>query len=169
MKRVLVTGATGFIGVPATSWLLKRGYEVHALGRARPLDENINFYRCNVLRWGSRRYRRSQNSGNPSAPPCVGRDAGALLGGSRKYRLGERKPAPGARFRRSRWKTSGLRRDLRGIPMGRAALFRNENALRTGDPLWHGEGHAASSGRGLQLIRRLVGRLGPHILSVWPG
>jgi nucleoside-diphosphate-sugar epimerase len=49
MKRVLVTGATGFIGVRAALLLLKRGYEVHALGRKPPQDENVKFHRCDVL------------------------------------------------------------------------------------------------------------------------
>ena len=31
MKKVLLTGATGFIGSKVTAELLERGYEVHAL------------------------------------------------------------------------------------------------------------------------------------------
>jgi nucleoside-diphosphate-sugar epimerase len=49
MKRVLVTGATGFIGTRAIPLLLERGYDVHALGRTSPPNENIKFYRCDVL------------------------------------------------------------------------------------------------------------------------
>jgi nucleoside-diphosphate-sugar epimerase len=49
MKRVLVTGATGFIGARAAALLLARGYEVHAIGRTPPQDENIKFHRADVL------------------------------------------------------------------------------------------------------------------------
>lgn len=49
MKRVLVTGATGFVGAPATSFLFDRGFEVHALGRTPPLNERIRFQRCDIL------------------------------------------------------------------------------------------------------------------------
>ena len=35
MKRVLVTGAGGFIGRHAVSWLARRGFEVHGVGRGR--------------------------------------------------------------------------------------------------------------------------------------
>lgn len=36
MSRILVTGATGFIGRSAVALLLEAGHEVHALGRSRP-------------------------------------------------------------------------------------------------------------------------------------
>ena len=36
MSRILVTGATGFIGRSAVPLLLEAGHEVHALGRSRP-------------------------------------------------------------------------------------------------------------------------------------
>ena len=49
MKRVLLTGATGFIGVRTASLLLKRGFEIYALGRTPPRDENIRFCRCDIL------------------------------------------------------------------------------------------------------------------------
>ena len=31
VKKVLITGGTGFIGAPVTDELLKRGYEVHSI------------------------------------------------------------------------------------------------------------------------------------------
>lgn len=39
MKRVIVTGANGFIGRHATGQLLREGWEVHALGRSLPAGE----------------------------------------------------------------------------------------------------------------------------------
>ncbi|MBB2963149.1 NAD-dependent epimerase/dehydratase family protein [Methylobacterium sp. R2-1] len=36
MKRVLVTGAAGFVGRPAVAALVARGFEVHAIGRTAP-------------------------------------------------------------------------------------------------------------------------------------
>lgn len=52
MKRVLVTGATGFIGQHSLSQLLESGYEVHAVGGQRAPetpDQNIVWYRVNLL------------------------------------------------------------------------------------------------------------------------
>jgi nucleoside-diphosphate-sugar epimerase len=40
MKRVLVTGATGFIGRHCLKPLLERGYEVHAVCHDRPVVES---------------------------------------------------------------------------------------------------------------------------------
>jgi len=39
MKRVLLTGGTGFIGRPCLQELLARGFEVHALSR-KPLRDS---------------------------------------------------------------------------------------------------------------------------------
>lgn len=41
MKRVLVTGGTGFIGREALPFLIERGYEVHVVGR-RPARDGAN-------------------------------------------------------------------------------------------------------------------------------
>ncbi|WP_020176001.1 NAD-dependent epimerase/dehydratase family protein [Methyloferula stellata] len=49
MKRVLVTGAAGFIGTRATAHLLAKGYEVHAIGRTRPHDDRITFHFADIL------------------------------------------------------------------------------------------------------------------------
>ena len=38
-RRVLVTGASGFIGRHVVPWLVSRGYEVHIVGRRPPLEE----------------------------------------------------------------------------------------------------------------------------------
>jgi nucleoside-diphosphate-sugar epimerase len=52
MSRVLVTGANGFIGRHVVRELLARGYEVHALGRARvaaAAAEKVVFHQGNLL------------------------------------------------------------------------------------------------------------------------
>jgi nucleoside-diphosphate-sugar epimerase len=49
MKRVLVTGATGFIGARAVPLLRARGYEVHAIGRTRPEDRDLEFHSADLL------------------------------------------------------------------------------------------------------------------------
>jgi nucleoside-diphosphate-sugar epimerase len=50
MKRVLVTGATGFIGRHALPLLLERGYEVHAVAhRAPPASERVNWHSADLL------------------------------------------------------------------------------------------------------------------------
>ena len=42
-EKVLLTGATGFIGSQVTAELLRRGYEVHALVYPAPVAEQPNF------------------------------------------------------------------------------------------------------------------------------
>jgi nucleoside-diphosphate-sugar epimerase len=57
MKRVLITGASGFIGRQCLPLLLARGYEVHALSR-RPLEESargITWHEVDLLRQGTSR------------------------------------------------------------------------------------------------------------------
>jgi nucleoside-diphosphate-sugar epimerase len=50
LKRVLVTGATGFIGRNALVPLLERGYEVHATYTRRPLDTaGVVWHECDLL------------------------------------------------------------------------------------------------------------------------
>ncbi|MGP0061586.1 MAG: NAD-dependent epimerase/dehydratase family protein [Beijerinckiaceae bacterium] len=49
MKKILVTGATGFIGARATEFLLARGYEVHVVGRTPPHDDHVKFHAADVL------------------------------------------------------------------------------------------------------------------------
>jgi predicted O-linked N-acetylglucosamine transferase (SPINDLY family)/nucleoside-diphosphate-sugar epimerase len=46
--RVLLTGASGFVGRNTIEPLLQRGYEVHAVG-ARPVDSRVRWYRANLL------------------------------------------------------------------------------------------------------------------------
>lgn len=51
MKRVLVTGATGFIGRNALAQLVSKGYEVHAVS-SRPFINNappVNWHCCNLI------------------------------------------------------------------------------------------------------------------------
>jgi nucleoside-diphosphate-sugar epimerase len=55
MKRVLVTGATGFIGRHSLPRLLESGYEVHAVGGQRSPEvpsRDIVWYRANLLEPG---------------------------------------------------------------------------------------------------------------------
>ena len=52
MKRVLVTGGTGFIGRHTLPELVARGFEVHALGRSNPpgvLPSGVTFHDCDLL------------------------------------------------------------------------------------------------------------------------
>lgn len=51
MKKVLITGGTGFIGSKVTDELLKRGYEVHALvyPPLAPVQENFIQYEMNLM------------------------------------------------------------------------------------------------------------------------
>jgi nucleoside-diphosphate-sugar epimerase len=54
MKRVLVTGATGFIGRQALLPLLERGYEVHAFYNSAPIesDSRVIWYKADLLERG---------------------------------------------------------------------------------------------------------------------
>ncbi|MBI4424212.1 MAG: GDP-mannose 4,6-dehydratase [Elusimicrobia bacterium] len=52
MKRVLITGATGFIGRHLVPQLLERGYEVHGIGLRRASDpprQTIDWWRGQPL------------------------------------------------------------------------------------------------------------------------
>jgi nucleoside-diphosphate-sugar epimerase len=49
MKRVVVTGGTGFIGQHLMEPLRRRGFEIHLIGRRRPLDAKIVFHEADVL------------------------------------------------------------------------------------------------------------------------
>ncbi len=49
MKRVLVTGATGFIGRNTLSMLVERGFEVHATFRESNLPLDVTWHRCDLL------------------------------------------------------------------------------------------------------------------------
>src|SRR3989344_2449364 len=51
MKRILVTGATGFIGRQSISPLLDRGYEVHALFATEPVesDSRVIWHKADLL------------------------------------------------------------------------------------------------------------------------
>jgi len=53
-RRVLVTGANGFIGSHCLEPLLKRGYEVHAVSRGRPDGPaGIAWHECDLLALGA--------------------------------------------------------------------------------------------------------------------
>ncbi|MBT5107646.1 MAG: NAD-dependent epimerase/dehydratase family protein [Rhodospirillaceae bacterium] len=51
MKRVLVTGASGFIGRHALPELVNRGFEVHAVSRSPGANQpqNVHWRRCDIL------------------------------------------------------------------------------------------------------------------------
>jgi nucleoside-diphosphate-sugar epimerase len=49
MKRVLVTGATGFVGTRVLAPLRAQGFEVHVLGRNAPIDQQVVFHKANIL------------------------------------------------------------------------------------------------------------------------
>lgn len=50
MKRVLLTGASGFIGSHAIADLAGRGFEIHAIGRTPPDNPVVNFHSVDLLR-----------------------------------------------------------------------------------------------------------------------
>ena len=57
MKRVLVTGGTGFIGREVLPFLRERGYEIHVTGRSAMPDGSpelgaVNYHQCDLLRDG---------------------------------------------------------------------------------------------------------------------
>ena len=52
MKRVLVTGGTGFIGRQTLPELATRGFDVHVVGRSKPPDDcppGVAFHQCDLL------------------------------------------------------------------------------------------------------------------------
>ena len=49
MKRVLVTGGTGFVGSAVVPLLQKRGFEVHLIGRTPPDDPQLAFHAVDLL------------------------------------------------------------------------------------------------------------------------
>lgn len=50
MKRVLVTGATGFVGRHTLSHLHTRGFEVHAVTRGQPIEsDGTTWYTCDLF------------------------------------------------------------------------------------------------------------------------
>lgn len=55
MKRVLLTGATGFVGGHAIGALTARGYEIHALGRTDPGHPDVSFHAADLLDPGAMR------------------------------------------------------------------------------------------------------------------
>jgi nucleoside-diphosphate-sugar epimerase len=53
VKRIIVTGATGFIGRHCVPLLIERGYEVHGIGRHSPPDSSmIEWHRADLLEEG---------------------------------------------------------------------------------------------------------------------
>jgi len=55
VTRVLVTGASGFIGRRALAPLLERGFEVHALARTAPPDGSVRWHEVDLLDDSERR------------------------------------------------------------------------------------------------------------------
>lgn len=54
MKRVLLTGANGFVGLPCVQALVRRGYEVHAVSLGRHETEDATWHKANLLDAGAR-------------------------------------------------------------------------------------------------------------------
>ncbi len=53
MKRVLVTGATGFIGRHVLQLLRERGFDVHAAYQSEPLPDEVTWHRADLLAPGA--------------------------------------------------------------------------------------------------------------------
>ena len=49
MKRILVTGANGFIGRETIAPLLARGFDVHTVGRSPPGHDGCHDHRCDLI------------------------------------------------------------------------------------------------------------------------
>jgi nucleoside-diphosphate-sugar epimerase len=49
MKRIVVTGGTGFIGMHLMEPLRRRGFEIHVIGRQRPADPQLVFHEADAL------------------------------------------------------------------------------------------------------------------------
>src|SRR5208283_980986 len=49
MRRVLVTGATGFLGARVLAPLQARGFEIHVAGRSPPKCQQVVFYQADML------------------------------------------------------------------------------------------------------------------------
>jgi len=60
MKKVLLTGSTGFLGRNTIPFLLRKKYEVHAvyLNQKQPINKNdlLHWHRCNLLRADEQRH-----------------------------------------------------------------------------------------------------------------
>jgi nucleoside-diphosphate-sugar epimerase len=56
-RRVLVTGASGFVGRPAVAALAERGVDVHAVTLSQPATgpDGVEWHRCNLLEAGAAR------------------------------------------------------------------------------------------------------------------
>jgi len=56
MKKVLVTGASGFIGRYCLPLLVQQGYEIHAVARQKPqetIEQDVRWHECDLLQPGS--------------------------------------------------------------------------------------------------------------------
>jgi nucleoside-diphosphate-sugar epimerase len=49
MKRIIITGATGFLGEWTIPFLHDRGFEIHTLGRTPPKQRQIEFHQVDIL------------------------------------------------------------------------------------------------------------------------
>lgn len=49
MRRVLVTGATGFLGARVLAPLQARGFEIHVAGRCLPKCQQVVFHQADIL------------------------------------------------------------------------------------------------------------------------
>jgi uncharacterized protein YbjT (DUF2867 family) len=48
MRRVLVTGATGFLGARVLAPLQARGFEIHVAGRCPPKCQQVVFHQADI-------------------------------------------------------------------------------------------------------------------------
>jgi nucleoside-diphosphate-sugar epimerase len=49
VRRVLVTGARGFVGAPCVRLLVQRGFEVHAVSREEPRSRGVAWHQADLL------------------------------------------------------------------------------------------------------------------------
>ena len=49
MKKILITGSTGFIGKSLTNFFLFKKYKIFALTRKNIKDQNINYIKSNLF------------------------------------------------------------------------------------------------------------------------
>ena len=79
--KVLVTGATGFLGTHACRALARSGFEIHAVARQGPpaFPDDMVFHSLDLLAGEDPRHLLENRQAFPSAPPCLERTAWPVL------------------------------------------------------------------------------------------